>query len=585
MGYLGIPFEQCERQCAELQKIREIMINDTVKIYCENTGASLFVNQGTMLSEVAQMLSLPTECTLERPMLACYVNNRLKEMDFRIFSPLTIRFIDITHFEGHRVYERTLFFILYKTVHDLWPDRKLYIKHAVAKGVYCEISGLDSMTDAQIASLKERIDLLVKQNIPIVREKISCDEILRIIHERNLTDQLALLETRPHLYVTTYSLADMMGYFYGALAVSTGYVRSFSLERYYNGFRIALPRRADPTQLEALVPQNKMFDVFNEYNHWVDVLGVAYVGALNTKILEGKGGELIRIAESLHEKSVGYIADRIAERHKEGHAKLVFISGPSSSGKTTFAKRLGIQLSIWGLHPVLVSLDDYFVDRDRTPRDENGEYDFEALEAIDVELFNDHLRRLLAGEEVGVPRYNFITGKSEKDHTRLRMDDRSVLVIEGIHGLNPLLTPTIASDMKFKIYVSALTSISLDNLNRIATTDNRLIRRIVRDYRTRGNSATDTLRRWESVRRGEDKHIFPNQEQADLMFNSSLFYELAVLKDIVRPLLREVPDTVPEFGESRRLLKFLDHFTPLDGREIPPTSILREFVGGSCFEY
>ena len=328
-----------------------------------------------------------------------------------------------------------------------------------------------------------------------------------------------------------------------------------------------------------------MFEVFNEYNRWVEIIGVANIGALNEKILDHKGGNLLRIAESLHEKSVGYIADRIAERHKQGKAKIVLISGPSSSGKTTFAKRLGIQLSIWGLDPVLISLDDYFIDREKTPRDENGEYDFEALEAIDVPMFNDHLNRLIHGEEIDMPRYNFISGKREFLGRKLKMKNNSVLVIEGIHGLNPKLTPQIEADMKFKIYVSALTSISIDNLNRVATTDNRLIRRIVRDYRTRGNNATDTLRRWESVRRGEDKHIFPNQEQADMIFNSSLFYELAVLKDYVRPLLREVPDTTHEFGEARRLLKFLDLFTAMDGKEIPPTSILREFIGGSAFEY
>ncbi|MFR2860022.1 MAG: uridine kinase, partial [Alistipes ihumii] len=324
---------------------------------------------------------------------------------------------------------------------------------------------------------------------------------------------------------------------------------------------------------------------FSEYTRWVDVIGVANIGSLNARILEGGGSDLIRIAEALHEKALGNLADRIYERHRDGGARIVLISGPSSSGKTTFAKRLGIQLSILGMRPVLVSLDDYFVDREKTPLDEDGEYDYEALEAIDVGRFNDDLAALLAGREVGMPRYNFITGKSEPNHRTLRMDERSVLLIEGIHGLNPRLTPQIDAAMKFKVYVSALTSIAMDDLNRIATTDNRLIRRIVRDHRTRGNSATATLRRWESVRRGEDKHIFPNQEQADVMFNSSLFYELAVLKDCVWPLLREVPDTEPEFGEARRLLKFLDHFTSLDGKEIPPTSILREFIGGSSFEY
>lgn len=559
------------------------MITETVKIYCENTNSHLFVQQGTSLMQVAEMLSIPTHPYA--PLLACYVNNRLRELNFKIYTPLTLRFIDITHFEGMRVYQRTLFFILYKAVHDLYPERILHIKHAVAKGFYCEIEGMEDISDEELGRVRNRMQDIINQNIPIVRNRITFDEAIEILKKNRLDDKLSLLETRPHLYVSIYNMADVVGYFYGVLAISTGYIHMFDIHKYYKGFRIATPQRTDPSHIEEEVPQNKMFEVFNEYNRWVEIIGVANIGALNEKILDHKGGNLLRIAESLHEKSVGYIADRIAERHKQGKAKIVLISGPSSSGKTTFAKRLGIQLSIWGLDPVLISLDDYFIDREKTPRDENGEYDFEALEAIDVPIFNDHLNRLLQGEEIDMPRYNFISGKREFLGRKLKMKNNSVLVIEGIHGLNPKLTPQIEADMKFKIYVSALTSISIDNLNRVATTDNRLIRRIVRDYRTRGNNATDTLRRWESVRRGEDKHIFPNQEQADMIFNSSLFYELAVLKDYVRPLLREVPDTTHEFGEARRLLKFLDLFTAMDGKEIPPTSILREFIGGSAFEY
>lgn len=559
------------------------MITETVKIYCENTNSHLFVQQGTSLMQVAEMLSIPTHPYA--PLLACYVNNRLRELNFKIYTPLTLRFIDITHFEGMRVYQRTLFFILYKAVHDLYPERILHIKHAVAKGFYCEIEGMEDISDEELGRVRNRMQDIINQNIPIVRNRITFDEAIEILKKNRLDDKLSLLETRPHLYVSIYNMADVVGYFYGVLAISTGYIHMFDIHKYYKGFRIATPQRTDPSHIEEEVPQNKMFEVFNEYNRWVEIIGVANIGALNEKILDHKGGNLLRIAESLHEKSVGYIADRIAERHKQGKAKIVLISGPSSSGKTTFAKRLGIQLSIWGLDPVLISLDDYFIDREKTPRDENGEYDFEALEAIDVPMFNDHLNRLLQGEEIDMPRYNFISGKREFLGRKLKMKNNSVLVIEGIHGLNPKLTPQIEADMKFKIYVSALTSISIDNLNRVATTDNRLIRRIVRDYRTRGNNATDTLRRWESVRRGEDKHIFPNQEQADMIFNSSLFYELAVLKDYVRPLLREVPDTTHEFGEARRLLKFLDLFTAMDGKEIPPTSILREFIGGSAFEY
>lgn len=558
-------------------------MSDTVKIHCENTGSSLFVRRGTTLLEVLEILSLKSENG--QPFLAAYVNNRLKELDFTIYSPVTLRYIDITHFEGMRVYERTLFFVLHKAVSDLFPGGKLHIKHSVAKGFYCEIEGMEDMPETEIARIAERMREIIARNIPIVRQKVRSEEAEAMYERLGLDAKISLLRTRPHLYVTVYSMADLVGYFYGSLAVSTGYLGGFDLHKYYKGFRVAVPSRTDPSRIEELVPQDKMFEVFSEFTRWVEIIGVASIGALNARILDGKGGELIRIAEALHEKSLGRIADRIFDRHAEGGAKIVLISGPSSSGKTTFAKRLGIQLSILGMDPVLISLDDYFVDREHTPRDEKGDYDYEALEAVDVATFNDDLSRLLRGEEAEIPRYNFITGQREYVGRRLRMTERSVLIVEGIHGLNPNLTPHIEAKMKFKIYVSALTSIAMDDLNRIATTDNRLIRRIVRDYRTRGSNAIDTLRRWESVRRGEDRHIFPNQEQADVMFNSSLFYELAVLKDYAWPLLREVPDAVPEFGEARRLLKFLDHFVPLDAAEIPPTSILREFVGGSCFEY
>ena len=556
-------------------------MNDTIKIYCENTASELHVNPGTSMAQVIAMLAIRNP----NPFLAGYVNNRLKELYYKIYSPVSLRFVDITHFEGMRVYQRTLFFVLQKAVSDLFPGQKLYIKHSVAKGFYCEIEGMEDITPDQLRAIDERMRELVAQDIPIIRQRLLSAEAVQLYTKLGMEDKVALLETRPHLYVTLYTMADLSGYFYGALAPTTGYVPLFGLHKYYKGIHLSVPCRTNPSRLENMVPQHKMFDVFSEYTRWVDVLGVATIGVLNTRILEGGGGDLIKIAEAFHEKKLASIADQIAAAHETGGGRIVLISGPSSSGKTTFAKRLGIQLRILGLHPVLVSLDDYFVDREHTPLDEKGEYDYEALEAIDIELFNRHLAQLLDGQEVEIPRYDFITGKRVFAGNRLQVDDRSVLIIEGIHGLNPGLTPHIDNKLKFKIYVSAFTSISMDNMNRIATTDNRLIRRIVRDYRTRGNDATATLRRWESVRRGEDLHIFPNQEQADVMFNSSLFYEIAVLKSFVEPLLHEVPDTMPEYGEARRLLKYLDQFTPLDGSEIPPTSILREFIGGSSFTY
>lgn len=556
-------------------------MNENVRIICENNGSSLFVAMGTTLGQVAEMLALQNDY----PFLAAYVNNRLKELSYRVYNPVSVRFIDITHFAGMGVYQRTLFFVLQKAVYDLYPDRKLYIKNSVAKGFYCEIQGLENVSGEMLDQIQERMRDIVDQDIPIVREKMTLAEAEELYRKGGMEDKEALLRTRPHLYVTIYSLANLVGYFYGVLATSTRYVPLFELHKYYKGFHLSVPKRTDPTHLEAMVPQDKMFDVFNEYADWVRVIGVANIGALNSRILEGRGGELIKIAEAFHEKKLGHIADMIQASHKEGGARIVLISGPSSSGKTTFAKRLGIQLRILGLEPVLISLDDYFVDREKTPLDDQGRYDYETLEAIDIGLFNQHLGELLAGRQVSIPRYDFITGKRTSEGIPLQMTERSILVIEGIHGLNPKLTAHIEDKYKFRIYVSALTSISMDNVNRIATTDNRLIRRIVRDYNSRGSSASDTLRRWGSVRRGEDKYIFPNQEQADVMFNSSLFYELAVLKSRVEPLLYEVPDTMVEYSEARRLLRLLDQFTPLDGDEIPPTSILREFIGGSSFTY
>ena len=558
-------------------------MNDTIKVICENGFGELEVPMGTPLLEVAERLTPGLH-----PFLAAFVNNRIKELSYKIYAPVTIRFVDITSFAGIRVYQRTAWFLLQKAVKDLYPGQTLHIRHSMGQsGFYCEIDGIDELTPDEAAQLRDRMRELSVRNLPITRQRMLTTEVRARYAEEGFTDKIALLDTRPRLYSQLYTLDDTAGYFYGSLAPSTGYVTLFDIEPYYNGFYLALPLRTSPDTLHRNVHQEKMFGIFQEYQSWVRIMGVPTVGDVNSKVLAGDGGGLIKLAEAFHERKFAWVADTIYDAHLSRGARMVLISGPSSSGKTTSAKRLGIQLGVLGLNPVLISLDDYFVEREKTPRDEKGDYDFEALEAVDVELFNDHLNRLLKGETVRIPRYNFITGKREFHEQPLQMEERSVLVIEGIHGLNPKLTPHVAADMKFKIYVSALTSIAMDNLNRIATTDSRLIRRIVRDHRTRGNSATDTLRRWESVRRGEDKHIFPNQEQADLMFNSSLFYELSVLKDYVRPLLREVPDTVPEFGEAHRLLKFLDHFTSMDRfeAEIPPTSILREFIGGSCFEY
>ena len=557
-------------------------MSDTLPVICENAGRTIEVAMGTTLLEVERQLRLDGP----HPFLAAYVNNRIKELNYRIYKPVTVRFIDITSFEGIRVYQRTISFILQKAVRELFPDRTLYIRHSLgASGFYCEISGFGPIPAEHLDAIKARMRGIIDRNLPIQGVKMLTDTARKIYEGFGMADKIALLDSRPRLYSKIYTIDSLPGYFYGALTPSTGYTPQFDLHPYYNGFFIALPLRTDPTRLHQSVHQEKMFDVFHQYQSWVEIMGVPTVGQLNSKVLAGDASELIKIAEAFHENKLAQVAGCVAEANRERGVRLVLISGPSSSGKTTFAKRLGVQLRVLGLNPVLISLDDYFVDREKTPRDENGEYDYEALEAIDLEQFNDHLKRLERGESVDIPRYDFISGSRQWHDNPLQLDERSVLIVEGIHGLNPALTPGVPESRKFKIYVSCFTSVALDNVSRIATSDNRLLRRLTRDYRTRGNDALSTLARWESVRRGEEKHIFPYQENADVMFNSSLFYEISVLRRFAEPILREVPDTVPEYGEAKRMLKFLDNFIPISPEEIPPTSLLREFIGGSSFKY
>lgn len=554
---------------------------DTIQVVCDNLGGTVQVPMGTTLFEVAQKLTQG-----RYPFLAAYVNNRIKELNYKIYTPVTLRFIDITAFEGIRVYQRTCWFILQLAVRSLYPGHALHIRHSMGQsGFYCEIEGIDELSESDADALKHRMQEIVASNLPICRTKALTSEVRAIYAEQGLDDKITLLDTRPRLYSELYTLGGLAGYFYGSLAPSTGYITLFDIEPYYDGFYLALPLRTAPDRLNKNIHQEKMFDIFREYQSWVRVMGVPTVGQLNAKVLAGDASELIKIAEAFHEKKLASIADSIFDANINRGAGLVLISGPSSSGKTTFAKRLGIQLRILGLNPVLISLDDYFVDREHTPLDENGEYDYEALEAIDLKQFNDHLHRLAQGESVDIPRYDFITGKRQWHNNPLTLDERSILIVEGIHGLNPRLTPSVPEEKKFKIYISCFTSVAMDSLSRIATTDNRLLRRLTRDYTSRGSNALATLSRWASVRRGEEKHIFPYQENADVMFNSSLFYEISVLRSFAEPILREVPDTAPEYDEARRMLKFLDNFIPILPDEIPPTSLLREFIGGSSFKY
>ena len=552
-----------------------------IEIHCENIGEKRKWELGTSLMEIAEQLNIQTHY----PILGAMVNNELKEMDYNIFKPKRVRFIDITHPDGMRMVVRSLCFVLHKAVRDLFPNAFLTIEHSVSKGFYCEIDGLSGKLSRDIITrLRERMKVLIRNNMPFRRMEVETEKAIKLFHEIGMEEKARLFKDRVELYTSVYYLDDTIGYFYGYLVPSTGDIPSFDLVPYYDGMLLRFPCSSDPTKLEAVVPQDKMFEIFQEHKQWAEILNVSYVCNLNDCIKNpNHGQEIIRIAEALQEKKVARMADRISRERER--IRIVLISGPSSSGKTTFAKRLGVQLKVAEMKPVAISLDDYFLDREKTPKDENGDYDFEALEALNVKLFNENLNALLEGKEVQLPRYDFHLGKSMQDGQTLQITPNHVIIIEGIHGLNPRLIADIDSTLTYKVYVSALTQISVDGQNRIPTTDNRLIRRMVRDHKYRGHDALETLRRWPSVRRGEEKNIFPYQENADIMFNSSLLYELAVLKEHAEPLLEAVYQDQPEFAEVKRLLKFLSYFKPLSSRFIPPTSILREFLGGSSFHY
>ena len=444
-------------------------MTNIIEIICENLGGKVEVPMGTPLSEVAKRVAPGPY-----PFLAALVNNRIKELYYKIYTPVSVRFVDITSFSGIRVYQRTSWFILQKAVRDLFPGKTLHIRHSMGQnGFYCEVEGIDEFSHEQAAALEGRMRYLVAQDLPISRMKILTSEVRARYAAQGLTDKIALLDTRPRLYSDLYTLGDTDGYFYGALAPSTGFIDRFGIEPYYNGFYLALPLRTAPDRLNTNVEQEKMFGIFQEYQSWVRIMGVPTVGAVNSKVLAGDAGGMIKLAEAFHERKFAWVADTIYDANISRGVRMVLISGPSSSGKTTSAKRLGIQLGVLGLHPVLISLDDYFVDREKTPRDADGNYDYEALEAIDLGLFNDHLCRLMRGESVDIPRYDFITGRRTWHKNPLTLDERSILIVEGIHGLNPRLTPSVPEAQKFRIYISCFTSVAMDNLSRIATTDNR----------------------------------------------------------------------------------------------------------------
>ncbi|NLX73420.1 MAG: nucleoside kinase [Bacteroidales bacterium] len=552
----------------------------TINIKCLNNNKELVAPRGLTLAEVAERM----EIKLENPILGALVNNSIRECSYEVFHPKTVRFFDITHADGMRMYVRSLSFVLYAAVQELFPGVKLRIEHSVSKGYYCELDNLrGDLTIEDTFAIADRMHEIIDKDLPFTRITAETDEVIELFEAKGLTDKKDLIKLRGHYYTSYYQLGEHIGLYYGYMVPSTAYLKVFDLNKYFNGMLLRVPKAGNPKEVENLIIQNKLFEIFQAHNQWNKILDVTNLSELNKATVNGKAETLIKVTEALHEKKIAAVADRIAARKNK--LRIVLISGPSSSGKTTTGKRMGVQLLVAGIKPLNLSLDNYFVNREHTPRDENGDYDFETLEAIDLELFNDHLVRLLNGEEVEIPKFSFETGQRFYDGEKLKMEPYNILIIEGIHALNPKLTPSIPEEAKFKVYVSALTSINFDNQTRISTTDNRLIRRIIRDYKYRNYSARETISRWASVKRGEEKHIFPYQEEADVMFNTALLYELAVLKPYAEPILLEVQPNQPEYSEAERLLKFFSYIKPMLTKEIPPTSILREFLGGSSFTY
>lgn len=553
-----------------------------LQIYCKNNNSTREFPEGSSLLDIYNGFNL----AMPYGPVSAKVNNKVESLDFRVYYNKDIEFLDITSSSGMRTYVRSLFFILVKAVEELYPQGSISLEHPISKGYFCKLHidrtiGLDD-----VQRIKQKMQEIIAADIPYTRTESHTEEVVRLFEKRGMMDKARLLDTYGQLYSYYYQLGDTVDCYYSSLVPSTGYIRLFDIVKYYDGLLLRIPSRENPTKLEEVVKQEKMLEVFQEYHRWNQILGISTAGDLNVACNEGHATDLINVSEALQEKKIAQIADEITHRDQDGkRVKLVLISGPSSSGKTTFSKRLSIQLMTNGLKPYPISLDDYFVNRNDTPLDENGKHDFESLYAVDLPFFEEQLSTLLNGGEVELPRYNFTTGKREMSGKKLRIDEHMILIIEGIHALNPALTPHIPNENKYKVYVSALTTILLDNHNYIPTTDNRLLRRIIRDYKYRNYSAEETIARWPSVREGEEKWIFPYQENADAMFNSALLFELAVLKDYVEPVLRKVPNRCPEYSEAHRLLRFLNYFVSVQDKELPPTSLLREFLGGSSFQY
>ena len=547
-------------------------------IRCKNNKKSLKVPMGSTLSDIFK------EINLQMPYgpVSAKVNNKVEGLHYRVYHNKDVEYLDLHTQSGIRTYTRSLFLVLCKAVHDLYSRSEVIIDIPVSNGYYCNLKLGHAITAEDVNRIRTRMQEIVNAHLPIQRFETTTEEAIDMFSKLGDEQKAKLLKSSGTLYTVYYVLDDYKDYYYGSMLTNTSQLYLFGLEPYFDGVLLRIPSVQDPSQLGALIRQDKMFEVFKEHHRWQSLLGIKTVGDFNEAVGNGEATNLINVSEALQEKKISQIADKIAAKKD---IKVVLIAGPSSSGKTTFCKRLSVQLLASGVKPVQISLDDYFVNREETPKDEQGEYDYESIYALNIPLINEQFNALFNGQEVELPKYNFQTGSSEKSGNKLHLEENNVLVVEGIHALNPTLTAQIPDDKKFKIYASALTTILLDNHNYIPTTDNRLLRRIVRDYKYRGCSAQETIRRWPSVRAGENKWIFPYQEQADVMFNTAMLFELAVIKPQAEEVLEQVPENCEEYAETYRLRKFLKYFSPLPFRALPPTSLLREFLGGSSFKY
>lgn len=553
-------------------------MRQVLHIRCKNNKKTQEVPIGSTLSDIYK------EINLQMPFgpVSAKVNNKVEGLHYRVYHNKDVEFLDLLTPSGIRTYTRSLFFVLCKAVHDLYPTSEVIIDIPVSNGYYCNLKLGHEITTEDVDRIRTRMQEIIDAKMPIQRYETTTEEAVKLFTELGDIQKAKLLKSSGSLYCVYYVLDDYKDYYYGSMLTNTSQLHLFGLEPYFDGVLLRIPSTQDPSKLGELIRQDKMFEVFKEHHRWQSILGIKTVGDFNEAVKNGLATDLINVSEALQEKKISQIADTIAGRKE---IKVVLIAGPSSSGKTTFCKRLSVQLLASGVKPVQISLDDYFVNRAETPKDENGELDYESIYALNIPLINEQFNALFRGEEVELPKYNFQTGMSEKSGKKLHLGENNILLVEGIHALNPALTEQIADDKKFKIYASALTTILLDDHNYIPTTDNRLLRRIVRDYKYRGCSAQETIHRWPSVRAGENKWIFPYQEQADVMFNTALLFELAVIKPQAEEVLEQVPENCEEYAEAYRLRKFLKYFAPLPFRNLPPTSLLREFLGGSSFKY